>query len=99
VVEGVTSAPEVIEGNSTQDGHRAVQRFCGSLDETVDDQCEGSKDEGCGQEGIEWSAVLVGDHDVCTTKTKDRGEGQGHKQREYEAAVDEKLFKGSAQNK
>ena len=35
---------------------------------------------------------------ACTTKTKDRGEGQAHKQRENEAAVDEELFEGSAQN-
>ena len=48
LVEGVTSAPEVIKRNSTQDGRRAVQRFCRSLDEAVDDQCEGSDDEGCG---------------------------------------------------
>src|SRR6185295_10565772 len=63
-----------------------------------DDQCEGSKDEGCGQEGIEWGAILVRGRGSCATKTKDRGEGQGHKQREYEAAIDEKLFEGSAQN-
>ena len=41
----VTSAPEVIERNSTQDGRCSVQRFYRSLDETVDDQCEGTGDE------------------------------------------------------
>ena len=71
----MTSAPDVIDRNSAYYGRRAVQRFCGSLDETVDDQCEGSKDEGCGQEGIEWGAILVRGRGSCATKTKDRGEG------------------------
>lgn len=94
----MTSAPEVIDRNSADDGRRAVHRFGRSLDETVDDQCEGSKDEGCWQEGIEWGAGLVRSCGSCATKTKYRGEGQGHEQREYEPAIDEKLFEGSAQN-
>ena len=40
----------------------------------------------------------MGAQAACTTKAKDRGEGQGHKERENEAAVDEELFEGSAQN-
>ena len=44
----MTSAPEVVEREAAEDGRRAVQRFCRSLDETVDDQCEGSDDEGRG---------------------------------------------------
>ena len=92
----VTPPPEVIERNSAQYGCRAVQRFCRPLDETVEDHGEGSNHKDCGQKGIEWSAVLVEIHDTCATKTKDRGEGQGHKQREHETAVDEELFEGSA---
>jgi hypothetical protein len=34
----------------------------------------------------------VGKRGSCTSKTKDRGEGQGHEQRECKPAVDEKLF-------
>jgi hypothetical protein len=49
----VPSGPDVIDRNSADDSCRAVQRFRGPLDETVDDQGEGFKDQSCGHEGKE----------------------------------------------
>ena len=94
----VRTLPIIIQWNTAENSCSAVERFCGSFEHTGDDQGGSTTDERDREKWIEWGLVLLDLYGTCSAKTKDRGEGQGHEEREYETTVDEELFERSAHN-